>query len=124
MVEHDDDVLPQAIRDGLGRARDRERRASGGRLRVQVGDVWHPVLSCDAEGFDVSAEVAAKLRGHVEIHEGPRLIRSALVVTTEPVGEVVRCIFKRSTAPRTEPALDYERVGTAPAGYIGRSAGA
>lgn len=120
MTEHDDDILPQAVRDGLLRARDRDRRTTGGRLRVQVGDAWHPILSCDPDGFEVAADIAPKLRGHVEIHEGPRLLRSALIVAMQPEGRTVRCVFKRSTEGRTTPPLDYERRVDAPAGYLER----
>ncbi|WP_299812836.1 hypothetical protein [uncultured Jannaschia sp.] len=110
--------LPQEVREGLARARDRARRQTGGRLRVQMGDTWYPILSYDDAGFDVALQTAPKLRGLVEIHEGPRLLRSVLIVATEPVGTVMRYTFKRATAARTTAPLDYVRSGDEPLGYL------
>lgn len=120
MIEVEHDMLPDAVRAGLARAQDRDRRATGGRLRVQVGEVWHPILSYDADGFEVSLDAAMTLRGLVEIHDGPRHVHSALVVATEPAGGVVRYVFKRSTPARAAAPLDYAREGEAPAGYLAR----
>ena len=110
--------LPKDVREGLARARARDRKASGGRLRVQVGDTWYPITAYDETGFEVALEVAPKLRGLVEIHEGPRLLRSVLIVAMEPSGDVMRYAFKRATAARTTAPLDYERMGDLPSGYL------
>lgn len=118
MTDVDHDELPQAVRSGIARARDRDRRASGGRLRVQTGEAWYPILSYDAAGFDVALEVAPKLRGLVEIHEGPRHLRSALIVATEPSGGVMRYVFKRVTAARMTAPIDYARDEDLPSGYL------
>ena len=113
-----DDTLPQAVREGLVRVRDRERRATGGRLRVQAGEAWHPILACDATGFEVALDVAPRLRGRVEIHDGPRHLHTALIVATEPSGGTMRYVYKRSTPARATAPLDYARDGEAPAGYL------
>ncbi len=115
----DDDMffLPREARESLARAPDRE--ASAGRMRVQVGEVWYPITALDEDGFEVALNLAPKLRGLVEIHEGPRLLRSALIVAMDPVGDVMRYAFKRTTAPRTTAPLDYERTGDLPSGYLG-----
>lgn len=118
MSEPDHSYLPAEVLEGLARARDRDRRATGGRLRVQVGDDWYPITSYDAAGFEVAIEVAPKMRGLVEIHEGPTLLRSVLVVAVEQVGGAMRYAFKRTTAARKTPPLDYVRAGDAPAGYL------
>ncbi len=117
-VNESEPYLPQEVRDGLARARDRDRRRSGGRLRVQVGDTWYPILRYDETGFEVALQTAPKLRGLVEIHEGPRFLRSVLIVATEPVGDAMRYVFKRATAARTSPPLDYERPSDEPLGYL------
>lgn len=118
MTDVDHDELPEAVRDGLARARDRDRRATGGRLRVQAGQDWHPILSYDSGGFEVALDVAPRLRGLVEIHDGPRHLHSALIVATEPSGRTMRYVFKRSTAARSTAPLDYARDGDVPAGYL------
>ena len=118
MAEVEHDILPEAVLAGIARARDRDRRATGGRLRVQAGDDWHPILSYDAEGFEVPLDAALTLRGLVEIHDGARHLHSALIVATEPVAGAMRYVFKRSTAARDAAPLDYAREGDAPAGLI------
>lgn len=118
MIDVEHDILPEAVRAGLARARERDRRATGGRLRVQVGEEWHPILSYDASGFEVSLDAATSLRGLVEIHDGPRQVHSALIVATQPAGGLMRYVFKRSTAVRSTAPLDYAREGEAPVGYL------
>ncbi|MEM9795970.1 MAG: hypothetical protein AAF919_05755 [Pseudomonadota bacterium] len=113
--------LPQEVREGLARARARDQRATGGRLRVQVGDAWYPIRRFDETGFDVALDAAPKLRGLVEIHDGARMVRSALIVAGEPSGEVMRYEFKRVTAVRDSAALDYERSSDLPSGYLSAS---
>ena len=51
MSESDLFFLPADVREGLAKARARDRRATGGRLRVQMGDVWFPITSFDDAGF-------------------------------------------------------------------------
>lgn len=113
--------LPVEVRNGLALARARDRKATGGRLRVQMGDTWYPIVSFDASGFEVPMQVfdgAPPLRGLVEIHEGPRMIRSVLVIAGEPTGDTMRYDFKRATIPRTQAPVDYERASEAPAGFL------
>lgn len=110
--------LPKEVLDGLERARNRDRKVSGGKLRVQVGDAWYPIRSYDALGFEVALDVAPKLRGLVEIHDGARHVRSALIVAVEVVDGAMRYGFKRATSVRDTPPLDYEALVQAPAGYL------
>ncbi|WP_371156657.1 hypothetical protein [Jannaschia sp. 2305UL9-9] len=118
MAETERQFLSKDVREGLEAARARDRRVSGGKLRVQVGDVWYPIRSCDETGFRVALDVAPKLRGLVEIHEGARLLRTVLIVAAEPTGDMMHYEFKRATAARQTPALDYVRDSTEPAGYL------
>ena len=118
MTDLDEDILPADIREGLARAQARDRKATGGRLRVQMGEAWYPIRSYDAHGFEVALEVAPKLRGLVEIHDGPRLIRTALIVAVEPAGDAMRYAFKRTTAARATAPLDYEQAAETPFAYL------
>ncbi|CUH15751.1 hypothetical protein JSE7799_00320 [Jannaschia seosinensis] len=113
-----EDILPHDIREGLARARAKDRKATGGGLRVQMGEVWYPLRSYSEDGFEVAIEVAPKLRGLVEIHQGPRLLRSVLIVAMEPSGDVMRYAFKRTTAARTSPPVDYEQAADLPFAYL------
>ncbi|WP_043919765.1 hypothetical protein [Jannaschia aquimarina] len=105
------------IRMGLEAARKAAHR-HGRRLRVQVGDIWYPIRSMDDDGIEIALDVAPKLRGHIEIHEGPRVIRTALIVAAEVRDDVMRYAFKRATAPRNEAPVDYVRLLPASAGLI------
>jgi len=113
--------LPASVREGLAMARRRDRKATGGRLRVQMGETWYPIVSFDASGFEVPLEAfdgGPALRGLVEIHEGPRMIRSVLVVAGEASETTMRYDFKRTTLPRTQAPVDYERAVDVAAGYL------
>ncbi|WP_179378919.1 hypothetical protein [Jannaschia marina] len=113
--------LPVEVREGLALARKRDRRATGGRLRVQMGETWFPIVTFDDAGFEVPLEAfagAPNLRGLVEIHDGPRLIRTVLIIAGEPTGDTMRYDFKRATAARAQAPVDYERASDIPAGYI------
>ena len=118
MAEPDLSHLPKEVREGLARARARDRKLSGGRLRVEVGEAWYPIRSYDATGFEVALDVAPKLRGLVEIHDGPRLVRSALIVASEVVDGAMRYGFKRVTAARETAPLDYVVASEAVAGAL------
>lgn len=118
MSEPDLSHLPAEVREGLARARARDRKVTGGRLRVEVGDAWYPIRSYDATGFEVAIDVAPKLRGLVEIHDGPRMVRTALIVAGEVVDGAMRYGFKRTTAARDAAPLDYVVATEAVAGAL------
>ena len=122
-VTEDPFCLPAEVRDGLDRARTRARKATGGRLRAQMGEDWVPIVAFDAAGFEVPLTALAEapnLRGLVEIHEGPRMVSTVLVVAAARTGDRMRYEFKRATPARTEAPVDYEQEGAAPAGYLTR----
>lgn len=123
MSEFDLYFLPAEVRDGLALARARDRKATGGRLRVQMGETWFPIVAFDDTGFEVPLKAfdgAPNLRGLVEIHEGPRMIRTVLIIAGEPSGNTMRYDFKRATAPRTHAPADYVCATDAPVGYLTR----
>lgn len=124
MSESDLYFLPENVRAGLAAARARDRRATGGRLRVQMGETWYPIHSFDETGFEIRLDAMAggpMLRGLVDIYEGPRMVRSVLIIAGEPDGATMRYDFKRATAARTQAPVDYVRATDAPAGYIART---
>jgi hypothetical protein len=90
------------------------RSGPAARLRVRVGDTDYPIRACDATGFEIALDVAPKLRGLVEIYDGARMVRSALIVAGVPDGEVMRYDFKRATAFRRTAPLDYVDPATRP----------
>lgn len=113
--------LPKEVRAGLAAAQAKDRKATGGRLRVQMGETWYPIHSFDGTGFEIMLDVMAggpMLRGLVDIYEGPRMVRSVLIIAGEPDGKTMRYDFKRTTAPRVQAPVDYVRATDAPAGYL------
>ena len=81
-------MLPKDVQEGLDRARKAAmRRAS--RLSVHMGDAAYPVLRAWEGGFAMDAEKAPRLRGLVDLYDGPRhLARCLIVASVEEPGEV------------------------------------
>jgi hypothetical protein len=104
--------MPQDLRAALGPdAPPRRRGAPKLRVRAVSGprDRWYAVRHLDLTGFELAPEAPA-LPGHVEIWEGGRMVRTALVVAHPPAGRAdgpVRYDFKRVTPARSAPPLDY-----------------
>ncbi|WP_308915939.1 hypothetical protein [Jannaschia sp. LMIT008] len=90
---------------GTGTAFVRTRAAAG--LAVQVGMDRYPLLACDDAGFEIACDIAPRLPGHVQIHQGGRLVRSALIVMERSNGASAHYAFKRSTPARAAPPADF-----------------
>jgi len=113
--------LPKEVREGLDAARGKaERRKS--RLRVKFGDSAYKVLRFWHDGFALQADLApCKLRGLVDVYDGSRHVLQCLIVASSiEDGELV-CDFKRATAVKDRPALDFWRDENAPVGYLPRN---
>ncbi|SOC14117.1 hypothetical protein [Rhodobacter maris] len=111
------EFLPNDILNGLQQARSRETKRPS-RLSVHAaGKVW-PVLRRWVGGFSLDAEGVSKLRGHVDLYEGPRHISTALIMASEVEGSELLCTTKRETPVRQGPALDFVRDENAPVGYL------
>ena len=113
------EYLPAEVREGLEAARKRDWR-KGRRLRLQLGEAAFPIRRMWASGFAVDAARLTRLRGFVEIHEGPRRLLDALIIATRIEGDELICTFKRASPARDMPAPDYWRGDTAPAGLLSK----
>lgn len=111
------DFLPQSVRDELAAAQRIARRRRATR-RVQVGDASYPILEMTERGFSVDAEDAPRLRGLVDIYDGPRHLYRALIVASEQVGDLMRYEFKRNTAVASAAPVDFETVADKPQGLL------
>lgn len=91
------------------------------KLHVQVGDAVYPVLRIWESGFALDGGLApGKLRGLVDLHDGPRHVLQCLIVaSTAENGELI-CDFKRATAVSDQAPVDFWRGENAPAGYLPR----
>ena len=113
--------LPEDIRHGIAMARSRRLRR-GSRLCVHVSDAVFPVLRLWEEGFAVDAGRVPRLRGSVDIYDGPRHILQCLIIASELDGSDMSYEFKRVSAVTETRLRDYAVDSPAPLAYLPRPA--
>jgi len=113
MLEH----LPEDIRRGLEAARMRGERR-GSRLCVHLNGAAFPVRRLWDGGFALDAARAPRLRGVVDIFDGPRHLLHALIIASELDEGEMRYEFKQVTAVGTGPVRDYAEEAPAPSGFL------
>lgn len=114
------EFLPQELRDGLAAGRRRALRRKS-RLHLQVGEAVFPILRIWADGFSVDADLApGRLRGLVDLYDGPRQLLQCLIVASEIQQDELVCLFKRASPVAERPAADYWLGEQQPAGYLPR----
>ncbi|MGC8203064.1 hypothetical protein ACP2AV_10205 [Aliiroseovarius sp. PTFE2010] len=114
------DFLPKEVRDGLEMARKAQLLKSS-RLCVHAGDKVYRVLRLWGTGFAMDAEDAPKLRGLVDLYDGPSHLYQALIVTSdEDSGERI-FEFKRATQAQTFAPRDYSVDENQPIALLGNT---
>ena len=113
MLEH----LPEDIRAGLDAAQRRAARR-GSRLCVHVDDQVYPILKLWETGFSVDPHRVPRLRGLVDIYDGPRHISQALIIAADAQGGQMTYDFKRETVVPDTPVRDYAEEKPAPVGFL------
>lgn len=113
------DFLPKELRDELAVAQRRDRRKRATRA-VHVGDQAFAILDYSDHGFAVDAQDVPRLRGLVDIFDGPRHLYQALIVASERDGDLMRYEFKRNTAAAAHAPVDFEQATDRPAGLLPR----
>ena len=109
--------LPQDVLSALEAAHKAMQRKSK-RLCIHVGDDIYPVSQLSEASFAISADDAPKLRGFVELYDGPRHLSQCLIMTSrEESGDRIYD-FKWNTAVANSPAVDYVREENAPIALI------
>ncbi|MCB1405191.1 MAG: hypothetical protein KDK01_02765 [Rhodobacteraceae bacterium] len=111
------EFLPEDVRRGLEAARNRAARR-GSRLCVHVGDQVFPILTLGDAGFSVDARHVPRLRGLVDIFDGPRHISRALIIAASEDGRTMTYEFKRETPVFQTPVRDYADDRALPSGYL------
>lgn len=109
--------LPEDILRGIEAAQRRAVRR-GSRLNVQAGDHVLPILRLWEGGFSVDAARSPRLRGLVDIYDGPRHLSQALIIAAGEEGGEMTYEFKRDTAITASPIRDYVEDRGATAGYL------
>jgi len=107
------DYLPKDVLEGL-RAAQKKAERKRSRRSVHVDDDVYPILTFTEDGFTLDAEHAPRLRGLVDIYEGPRHLYQALIVASDMQGDAMRCEFKRNTPASDHAPLDFYREQDAP----------
>ena len=112
------EFLPEDIRAGLAQAQRRAQRRQS-RLHIQLGDMVFPILRFWESGLSLDGALApGKIRGLVEVYDGPRHIFQCLIYTSEHEGDELICAFKRMSVIAEAPAADYWRGENQPQGYL------
>jgi len=113
------EFLPEDIRRGLENARKRGAR-KGSRLCVHVGENVYPIQSLRNDGFSVDHSRVPRLRGLVDIFDGPKHLSQALIIAADEDGDLMRYEFKRETPVTQTPIRDYAEEKIVPSGYLNR----
>ena len=108
-----DTFLSPEIKAGIHAAQDKAIRTSG-RLSVHVGDVVHRIEKLFETGFEISLTHDPKLRGSIDIYDGPKHLFQALIIYSEADGDVMRYEFKRIKQAVDQAPIDFERKKEAP----------
>ncbi len=102
------DHLPKEVRDGLRSVR--RSTSSKRRMTVKVGGQSFTILRHWNGGFALDEADAPKMRGLVDVYDGPKFVSRCLVVASDDDAPGERNFeYKRETRATDGPALDYER---------------
>ncbi len=108
--------LPDEIARALVRKADRARAAR--RLRVETGDAWYPVRRHWRGGFALSRAHGNRLRGYVDLYEGPRHVMRCLILAARDAGEEIEFEVQEVNPVAAGPAADHVRAVPQPAGLL------
>ncbi len=111
------DILPEAVRMGLEKAR-KAALHRGGRLCVHDGDDVYRIFKFWDGGFSISADAGDKLRGRVEIYDGAKHLYQCLIVGSEIEGDARVFEFKWLHPVADKAPADYALPEFVPAGFI------
>ncbi|MCG3268730.1 hypothetical protein [Yoonia sp. I 8.24] len=113
------EFLPEAVRHGLEEARKAALKRKD-RLSVHDGDDTYRIRRFWDGGFALDLAGSDRLRGHVDIYDGPKHLYQCLVVSS--VAEDNERVFEfKWLRPVTDgPAADYVMPEFAPAGLLER----
>lgn len=105
--------LSNEVLRGIEAAQKKAERQQN-RLCVHVGDEVYSVSKCWDTGFSVDLETVPKLRGLVDLFDGPRHMAQCLIIRADRAGDQMTYEFKRRTEACDKAPLDYERDQQAP----------
>lgn len=109
--------LPEAVRQGLEEARKAALKRKD-RLSVHDGDDTYRIRRFWDGGFALDLDGSERLRGHVDIYDGPRHLYQCLVVSSVDADDERVFEFKWLTAVADRPAADFVRPDFVPVGLL------
>lgn len=109
--------LPDAVQRGLDEARKAALQRKD-RLSVHDGDSIYRIRRLWDSGFALDLVGSERLRGHVDIYDGPKHLYQCLVMSSVDDGQERVFEFKWLTPAATQPAADFVRPDFVPAGLI------
>lgn len=111
------EYLTDDLREGLREAAIRKSRP-GGRLHLRLGEAVFPVSRLWSGGLSAKAAGLTRLRGLVDLYDGPRHIGHCLIVASVLEGGELVCEFKTYQPVNDTPPVDFERTGGVVSGYL------
>jgi len=117
--------LPEEIARALARKSERARAAK--RLRVETGESWFPVRRHWRGGFALSEAHGRKLRGYVDLYEGPSHLMRCLILAARTEDGETEFEVQQINPVAVAPAADHVLDAPPPAGLLpaaGRKAAA
>ncbi|WP_342069918.1 hypothetical protein [Yoonia algicola] len=111
--------LPDAVCQGLEEARKAALKRKD-RLSVQDGNDSYRIRRFWDGGFALDLDGSERLRGRVDIYDGPKHLYTCLVVSSVDEEDERVFEFKWATPVASGPAADFVRPDFVPAGLIGR----
>ena len=113
------EYLPDGVREALALTRKRDMQ-KGNKLCVHDGDTVYRIRRLWDNGFALDADTAARLRGRVEIYDGPRHLYQCLVIDSAVRGDERVFDFKWVNAIPDRPPADFVREENAPIGLLAK----
>ena len=111
--------MSDAVRQGLEEARKAELKRKD-RLSVHDGDKIYRIRRFWDGGFALDLGGSERLRGHVDIYDGPKHLYQCLVMSSVADDNERVFEFKWLTPVATAPATDFALPDFVPAGLIAR----
>ena len=108
-----DSYISPEVRKGIQVAQEKALQTSG-RVSVHVGDEAFSIDRLWDSGFEIDRLRDPKLRGAVDIYDGPKHLFSALIIYSELEGEAMRYEFKQVSQAREHAPIDFVQEQSAP----------
>lgn len=108
-----DSFLSKEVLAGIQKAQARALRQKN-RLCVHMGEEIYAVNRVWESGFALDRGTAPRLRGFVDIFDGPKRLMQCLIICSNEIGDEETYEFKRQQSVFERPAADFVREAETP----------